>query len=73
MFDVVWRSNVQEVRKVCHKISLCVLVCFIMFYVLILNESYVSCPKIVYEHILVINVWETLPKEKPKVLEERPI
>ena len=37
MFGGVWRSNDHDVQKVCLETCLCALVCFVKFYVFILN------------------------------------
>ena len=65
----VWRSNVHDVRKVCLETTLCVLTCFIEFYVFVLDEIGVS-PKLVYEYIWVGNIQMKVPKDQPRVLEE---
>ena len=71
-FHEVWRSNVQDVRKVCLETTLCVLACLNKFYVFVLDEIDVASPKLVYEHIRVGRVWEKIPKDHPRVLEEGP-
>ena len=49
----VWRSNVHDVRKVCIKTTLSVYVCFLEFYVFVLDEIHVRIPKLVYDHVWV--------------------
>ena len=49
-------KNVHAVQKVYLEMTLCVLVCFVEFYMLILDEIDVRCPKFVYEHIRVGNI-----------------
>ena len=58
-FHKVWRSNVQDDRKVCLETCLCALVCFVKFYVFVLDEIDV------YEYIRVENVRTKLPKDQP--------
>ena len=59
-------KNVHDDRNVCLEMSLCVLECFIEFYVFVLGEMDVRGPKRVYEHIRVVNVREKLPKDQPR-------
>ena len=47
-FHEVWRANVHDIRKNCLEITLCVLVCFVEFYVFILDEIYVEGYKLLY-------------------------
>ena len=49
-------KNVHDVQKVCLEMTLCVLACFVEFYVFVLDEIYMRGPKIVYNHILIGNV-----------------
>ena len=63
-------KNVHDVRKVCLETTLCVLACFVEFYVFILDEIYVGGPKIIYKHRLVGNLRENIPNDNPRVLEE---
>ena len=65
-------KNVHDVRKVCLETTLCILACFIEFYVLFLDEIDVVGHKIVYKHIGVGNFWEKVPKDHLRVLEEGP-
>ena len=51
MFGGQSSKNVHDVRKVCFEISLCVLECFVLFYVFIFKEIDVRGPKLVYNHI----------------------
>ena len=44
-------KNVHDVRKVCLEMTLCVLACFIEFYVFFFDEIDVRGPKIIYKHI----------------------
>ena len=39
----------------------------------ILGEIYVRGPKLIYGHVWVGNVWENIPKDKPRVFEEGPM
>ena len=43
-----------------------------MLYVFVLDEIDVVGPKILYEHVWVGNIWESIPKDNPRVLEEGP-
>ena len=75
MFYEVWRSNVQECSqrsKGCLQTTLCVLACFVQFYVFVLNEIHVRGHKIVYKYIRVGNVQVKLPKDHPRVLDKGP-
>ena len=65
-------KNVHDVRHVCLGTTLFVYVCFIEFYVFVLNEIPVRGHKIVYKHIRVGNVQVKVPKDQPRVLEEGP-
>ena len=65
-------KNVHDVRKVCLETTLCVLACFVEFYVFVLNEIPVRGHKIVYKHIQIVNIRENIPKDHPRVLEEGP-
>ena len=49
-------KNIHDIRKVYLQLTLRVYVCFVRFYVFVLDETHVVGPKIVYEHILVGNV-----------------
>lgn len=53
-------KNVHDVRKVCLETTLRVYLCFIEFYMFVLDETHVVCPKLVYEHIWVGKVWVRL-------------
>ena len=46
-------NNVHDVRKVCLEMTLCVLACFMEFYMFVFDEINVTGPKLVYEHIWV--------------------
>ena len=46
-------KNVHDVRKVFLEITLCVYAYFVEFYVIILEETHVVGPKIVYKYIWV--------------------
>ena len=48
--------------------TLCVLECFVEFYVFILDEIGVKDPKLVYDHIRVKNVWVNVLKNQPRTL-----
>ena len=50
-------KKIHDVRKICLETILCVFVCFIEFYVIVLEKIYVIIPKFVYEDIRVGNVW----------------
>ena len=63
-------KNVHDVRKVCLETTLCVLACFIKFYVFILDKILVGGSTLVYDYLWVVNVWENIPKDHPRVLEE---
>ena len=56
-------KNVHNVRKVCLKMTLCVLACFIKFYVFILDEIDMGGIKIIYEHTRVEKFPENVPKD----------
>ena len=71
-FHEVWRANVHDIRKNCLEITLCVLVCFVEFYVFLLDEIDVGGPKLVYDHIQVRKVREKVTKDQPRVLEDGP-
>ena len=43
-------KNVHDVRKVCLEMSLCILECFIDFFVFVFDEIYVGVNKPVYDH-----------------------
>ena len=49
----VLRLNVHDVRKVCLEMTLCVLACFVKFYVFVFDEIDIKGPKLVYNHIRV--------------------
>ena len=66
-------NNVHNIRKVCLETTLCVLACFVEFYLFVLNEIVLRYPKIVYKYIRVGNIRHKIPKEQPGVLEERPM
>ena len=53
--------------------TLCVLACFVEFYVLFSDEIDMGGPKLVYNHTQVRNVRENIVKDQPRVLEEGPI
>ena len=55
-FLKVWRPNVHDIRKACLETTLSVYVCFVAFYVFVLDETHVVGPKLVYEHILSGNI-----------------
>ena len=59
-------------ERFCLEMTLCVLICFIKFYVFIFYEIDVGGPNIVYDHIPVGNVWVKFLKDQPRVLEEGP-
>ena len=42
-------KNVHHVQKVCLEMTFCVYVCFVEFYMFVLDETYVSVPKLVYK------------------------
>ena len=65
-------KNVHDVLKVCLEMTLCVLACFVEFYVFVLDEIHVRDSKIVYDHVWVGNVLENVPNDHPRVLEEGP-
>ena len=46
-FCDVHRSNVHDVRKVCHEMTLCVFACFVEFYAFCLGEIDMGSPKLV--------------------------
>ena len=48
----------------------CVLVCFVEFYVFVLDEIDVTGPKLIYDHIRVGNFRTEIPKDQTRVLEE---
>ena len=56
----------------CHEMTLCVLACFIMFYVFVFDEIQVRGDKIAYNNVLVRNVRENILKDQPRVLEKGP-
>ena len=62
-------KNVHDIRKVCLDTCLCVLVCFVEFYVFIFDEIDVRGPTNVFKHISVGKVWVKLLKDQPRVLE----
>ena len=41
-------KNVHDVRRVCLETTLCVLACFVEFYVFFLDENDMEGPKLVY-------------------------
>ena len=55
-------KNDPDIRKVCLETTMCVLACFVEFYVFIFDEIDRGDPKLVYEHILVGNVQEKVPR-----------
>ena len=52
--------------------TFCVLLCFVKFYKFVFDNIDVRCRELVNVHIRVENVWEKVPKDKPRVLEEGP-
>ena len=66
-------KNVHDDRKVCLKTTLCVFVCFIKFYALILDEIDARGIILVTNHIWYGNVHANIPKDQPRVLEEDPL
>ena len=48
--------NINDVRKVCLEVTLCILACFVEFYMFILDEINVRDTKLVYKHIQVREV-----------------
>ena len=66
-------KNVHDVRKVYLEMTLCVLMCFVEFYVLVFDEIDVRDPKLVYKNIWVGNVRPNIPKDQPRVFEDGPI
>ena len=71
-FEGQTSKNVHDVRKVCLETTLCVYACFVKFYVFVLDEINVRGPKIIYDHVWVGNTRLNIPKDHPRVLEERP-
>ena len=65
-------KNVHDVWKVCLKMTLGLLACFVKFYIFILDDINVGGLKLVYEHIRVINIRASIPKDYPRVLEKGP-
>ena len=59
-------KNIHDSQKVCLEMCLCVIVCFVKFYVFLLVEIDVRGLRHVHKHIRVRNVWEKLPKEQPR-------
>ena len=49
-------KSVQDIRKVCFEMTLCVLAYFVEFYVFVLDEIDMGGPKIVFDHFCVGNV-----------------
>ena len=49
-------KNVHDVQKVCLDMTLCVYTCFVEFYVFVMDKTHVVGPKLVYDHIWVVNV-----------------
>ena len=49
-------KNVHDVRNDCLETTLCVYVCFVNFYVFVLDQNHVVGPKLVYKHIWVGNL-----------------
>ena len=66
-------KNVYDIRNACLETTLCMYACFVKFYVFALDEVHVRDTKIVYKYILVGNLWENIPKDHPRVLEEGPM
>ena len=57
MFREVWRSKVKEfhdVQNVFFETTMHVYVCFVNFYMFVLNETHVVGHKLVYEHIFLV-------------------
>ena len=54
-------KNVHDVRKVFFEVTLCILACFVEFYVFVLDEIDVRGLKLVYGHIRVGNVRANIP------------
>ena len=65
-------KNVNDVQNVCLQVTLCLLPCFLKFHVLVFDEVYMRGSKIISDHIQVGYVWEKIPKDQPRVLEEGP-
>ena len=65
-------KNVHDVQKDCLETTLCLLLCFIAFYMLVLDKIYVGGTKLVYLKIWVVNVRLKVPKDQPSFLEEGP-
>ena len=52
--------------------TLCVLACFVEFYMFVLDEIDMLGPKLVYYHIHIGNVQSKVSKNKPRVFEKGP-
>ena len=63
-------KNLDDVQKVCFDMTLCVIACFVEFYVFVLDEIYVRGVKIIEDIIWVGKVCKFIPKDQPRVLEE---
>ena len=68
-FEGQTSKNVHDVRKVCIKITMCVDVWFVDFYVFIADEILLKGPKLVYEYVWVWN----FPKDNPTFLKKWPM
>ena len=63
-------KNIQDVRKVCLEMTLCVFAWFVDLYVFVLDEIDVEGNKLVYKHIWIGKVWVKNPRDQERVLEE---
>lgn len=65
-------KNVHDVRKVCRKMTLCVLTCFVDFYIFSFYEINARDSKLVQDHIWVGNFQSNITKGQPRVFEKEP-
>ncbi len=50
-------NNVHDIQKVCLETTLCVYVCFVKFYMFVLDETHVRGVKLIEDRIWVGNIW----------------
>ena len=71
-FHEVWRANVHDIRKNCLEITLCVLVCFVEFYVFVMDELGVGVLNLYMNIFKFKNSGKKVPKDQPRFLQEGP-
>ena len=73
MFGGQTSKNVHNIRKVYLETTLCVLECFIDFYMCDLYKIDLGGHKLIYEHFCVGNIRANISNDHPWVLEEGPM